>query len=323
MRMADGSTSDERVPDREPSLRVTSEDLSASVLRVKRQEVAGDDSPGSTVILGASLAAITLIVVALVGAVRAVSWLESPGGSNVVTSPEEAPLGVQGGIRTLERLAAGVATLHVRWGDRGGQGSAGVWDRLEDGRLVLVTNRHCTLLEESGGGTYEMHVAFVDGSQRRVVRIGLPNRDVDLCLLELDRPLPTAVILPRTDIPWDELGPGVPVVAVGSPLGLDGTYTFGRVSAIREGTVLSRGGKWIQIDAAIWPGSSGGPVFAEHSSGWAWTGIATAVGPRDVRFAVHVESVMETDFRWYDADTAGAAAAARDVRSVRSGRASS
>jgi putative serine protease PepD len=59
---------------------------------------------------------------------------------------------------------------------------------------------------------------------------------------------------------------GDPVVAVGSPLGLDGTVTSGIVSAVNR--PVSAGGQGeasfmnaVQTDAAINPGNSGGPLL--------------------------------------------------------------
>ena len=56
----------------------------------------------------------------------------------------------------------------------------------------------------------------------------------------------------------DEGAPSVGdrVVALGSPLGLDGTVTAGIISAIRK----VDGDKYLQTDAAVNPGNSGGPL---------------------------------------------------------------
>ena len=48
---------------------------------------------------------------------------------------------------------------------------------------------------------------------------------------------------------------GVDVIAIGSPLGLEGTVTRGIVSGLRK----FDGIPYLQIDAAINPGNSGGP----------------------------------------------------------------
>ena len=49
------------------------------------------------------------------------------------------------------------------------------------------------------------------------------------------------------------------VVAVGSPLGLSGTVTRGILSAVRRVDDQT----FLQIDAAISPGNSGGPLLSE------------------------------------------------------------
>lgn len=68
------------------------------------------------------------------------------------------------------------------------------------------------------------------------------------------------------DLPAIELGnsndvkAGEPVIAIGSPSGLQGTVTAGVVSAIRDDP-FSGGYKVIQTDAASNPGNSGGPLL--------------------------------------------------------------
>jgi S1-C subfamily serine protease len=55
----------------------------------------------------------------------------------------------------------------------------------------------------------------------------------------------------------DELTVGEPLVAVGSPRGLEGTVTAGILSSIRDS---GDGFKVLQTDAAVNPGNSGGPL---------------------------------------------------------------
>ena len=50
---------------------------------------------------------------------------------------------------------------------------------------------------------------------------------------------------------------GEEVIAIGNPMGLRGTATYGKVSAIRS----AKGVVYIQTDAPISPGNSGGPLF--------------------------------------------------------------
>lgn len=93
------------------------------------------------------------------------------------------------------------------------------------------------------------------------------------------------------DLPFLNLGDttqlqvGERVAVIGSPLGLEGTLSEGIVSAIRE---VETGRKWLQITAAISPGSSGSPVL--NSKGEV-IGIATALiqAGQSLNFAVPVE----------------------------------
>ncbi|HMO12075.1 MAG TPA: trypsin-like peptidase domain-containing protein, partial [Actinotalea sp.] len=64
----------------------------------------------------------------------------------------------------------------------------------------------------------------------------------------------------------DSVAVGEAVMAVGNPLGLSSTVTTGIVSALDRPVSTSDGGSTvvtnaIQIDAAVNPGNSGGPLF--------------------------------------------------------------
>lgn len=89
--------------------------------------------------------------------------------------------------------------------------------------------------------------------------------------------------------------PGEWAIAIGSPMGLSNTVTVGIISAInRPGTALQlsgRAGLFIQTDAAINPGSSGGPLL--NTAGEV-IGINTAVleGTQGLGFAVPINAVQ-------------------------------
>jgi serine protease Do len=64
-------------------------------------------------------------------------------------------------------------------------------------------------------------------------------------------------------VPWgnsDELTPGSLVWALGSPFGLDHTVTFGIVSATGRAAGGNPFQEFLQTDAAVNPGNSGGPL---------------------------------------------------------------
>jgi hypothetical protein len=79
---------------------------------------------------------------------------------------------------------------------------------------------------------------------------------------------------------------GDTVYAVGSPSGLEGTFSAGIVSGVRQ----MRETKLIQITAPISPGSSGGPVL-DTNGDVAGVAVATYRGGQNLNFAVPVRAI--------------------------------
>ena len=115
----------------------------------------------------------------------------------------------------------------------------------------IVTNNHVI------DGADEITVTLTDNTTLKAKLIGKDER-VDLALLkvETDKPL-TAVPIGDSDV----ARVGDVVLAIGNPFGLGGSVTAGIVSArgrdIRQGPYDD----FIQTDAAINKGNSGGPLF--------------------------------------------------------------
>jgi len=120
-----------------------------------------------------------------------------------------------------------------------------------DGDGHVVTNNH--VVENAD----EILVKFADGEEYEATLIGTdPETDLALLQIQGDADLP--------HVSWgdsDALEVGDWVMAVGNPFGLGGTVTAGIVSArgrdIRSGPYDD----FIQTDAAINRGNSGGPMF--------------------------------------------------------------
>jgi putative serine protease PepD len=146
----------------------------------------------------------------------------------------------------------GVVYIEVR--GAGAQTSGSGFVIREDG--YLLTNNHVV----AGAGDGDITVVFSDGSQESAEIVGR-TADYDLAVVKVDRNGLTP--LPLGDS--DAVKVGDPVVAVGAPLGLEGTVTSGIVSALNRS--VSAGDATttafinaIQTDAAINPGNSGGPL---------------------------------------------------------------
>ena len=119
---------------------------------------------------------------------------------------------------------------------------------------LLVTNAHVVANHDR----FKVHLA--DGRVFEAKLVGAdPQTDVALLQLQGAKNLPTAV-LGRSQ----PVAVGDWVVAVGSPLGLEQSVTRGIVSAKGRGSLgLYADGyaDFLQTDAAISPGNSGGPLF--------------------------------------------------------------
>jgi serine protease Do len=138
-------------------------------------------------------------------------------------------------------------------------GSGFVWDA--EGHIV--TNNHVV------GTANRISVTFSDGLTLRAELVGR-DPESDLAVIKVD---PTQVELRPVEVgDSTQLRVGQFAVAIGNPFGLEGSMTFGIVSALgrtlpasRTGTVLGAGGYTIpdiiQTDAPVNPGNSGGALL--------------------------------------------------------------
>jgi putative serine protease PepD len=152
------------------------------------------------------------------------------------------------------RVLPSTVYIEVRTGAGGSTGSGFVL--REDG--YVVTNAHVIAAANNGAG--QVIVVFSDGSQEEARIIGSTS-DYDLAVLRVDRDDLTPLVLGDSDA----VVVGEPVVAIGAPLGLEGTVTAGIVSALDRPVSVAGGSERsfinaIQTDAAINPGNSGGPL---------------------------------------------------------------
>ena len=118
----------------------------------------------------------------------------------------------------------------------------------EDG--YLVTNNH--VIE----GADEILIEFFNGEELKATVIGTdPNTDIALLKVDADGPLP---FVPFGDSDTARVGDWV--IAMGNPLGQGFSVSAGIVSA-RNRALSGSYDDYIQTDAAINRGNSGGPLF--------------------------------------------------------------
>jgi serine protease Do len=120
-----------------------------------------------------------------------------------------------------------------------------------DSSGIVVTNNHVI------GDANDVSVIFSDGTRLKAEIVGKDSK-IDLAVLRVkpDKPL-KAVSFGDSD----KLRPGDWVLAIGNPFGLGGSVTAGIVSARGRNIESGPYDNYIQTDAAINKGNSGGPLF--------------------------------------------------------------
>src|SRR3954447_21773097 len=131
------------------------------------------------------------------------------------------------------------------------QGSGFVYSKTG----YIITNDHVV------SGASSVSVNFPSGATYKATVVGA-DPSTDIAVIKVNAP--ASVLKPLAVGNSSKLVVGDPVVAVGSPFGLDGTVTAGIVSALHRQIDAPNNftiNDAIQTDAAINHGNSGGPLF--------------------------------------------------------------
>jgi Do/DeqQ family serine protease len=205
----------------------------------------------------------------------------APGTPTLVRSEAGIPVGVPGSFRdVVGRVMPSVVEIDVVdvvkqrapqtpfdffFGPQNGQGQerqyqmqglgSGVIVR-ESGRTVYVlTNNHVA------GDATQIKVKLTDGREFTGKLVGKdPRRDLALVSFQTNEKVPVATLGDSGSV-----RPGDWVLAIGNPLGFQSTVTAGIVSAVGRqsspGSGVAGFTDYIQTDAAINQGNSGGPLI--------------------------------------------------------------
>jgi S1-C subfamily serine protease len=186
-----------------------------------------------------------------------------PAGNVIVEAVEKVgPAVVR--IDTVKRMVnplGGVLGSGPAIQQQQGQGSGFI--TRSDG--VVLTNAHVV------EGSSEVHVTLPDGRSFSGKVLGAdPLTDVAVVKVVASK-LPVAPLGDSAKV-----RPGEWAIAIGNPLGLDNTVTAGIISAIQRTNALGEGQRvpYIQTDAAVNPGNSGGPLINDRGE---VIGINTAI----------------------------------------------
>ncbi len=165
----------------------------------------------------------------------------------------------------MSSMREGVVTIRVDRGIKIEQG-LGVPDRVLGTAFYIdrsgyaITNYHviASEVDPEYEGYSHMSVKPADSPEDRIgAKVIGYDRLLDLALIKVDT-VPEYVFSLSDGA---QLAAGQKIYAIGSPAGLENTVTSGIVSAV--GRKILQTGSAIQIDAALNPGNSGGPLLDE------------------------------------------------------------
>jgi S1-C subfamily serine protease len=179
---------------------------------------------------------------------------------------------------SVEKVRRSVVTLLV------GSGALGSGFVVHPG--FIVTNAH-VIADMAEGATLDVQFAGENGAQKAPARLVRRDTKLDVALVQCGgacEQLPALELGRAVDV-----RAGATVYAIGSPLGLDLTLSKGIVSnamRVRNGVLF------LQSDAPVNPGNSGGPLFDERGR---VVGIVTAkvLGADGIGFILPIEYALE------------------------------
>ncbi len=234
-----------------------------------------------------SFVAGALAVCAVVGVLAVAGAFEdddpAPAAAPTASPAPSAPRTAATSVADLyERVGHGVVFVEA------GQGSGSGFAIDDDGHVV--TNDHVV----SGATRFQVRFGE-DGAPVDAELLGT-DPSADLALLKVDPEAVDGGLQPLELGASEDLRPGDPAIAIGSPFGLEGTVTSGIISSLGR-TIRAPNGfsisNAIQTDAAINPGNSGGPLLDEDGR---VIGVNSQIRTEDgssagVGFAVPVDEI--------------------------------
>ncbi|MEO1676435.1 MAG: Do family serine endopeptidase, partial [Pseudomonadota bacterium] len=200
----------------------------------------------------AALLALTVMVFASVTASPAAARGAPDGFADLAErlSPAVVNISTTQEVQTLGNLSGALAPLQKKFGSR--QASSLGSGFIIDPRGIVVTNNHVIQ------NAVEIKVNLSDGREFKAKVRGV-DQETDLAVLEIES---NGVRFPFAS--WgdsDKSRVGEWVVAIGNPFGLGGSVSAGIISAINRNIESGDYDDYIQTDAAINRGNSGGPLF--------------------------------------------------------------
>lgn len=201
----------------------------------------------------------------------------------------------------IEQAEKSVVRIEVTSDEGDSLGSGFVVDNMG----TLITNCHVL------AGATSAVAFFPDGRRAPILGTKLIEEAKDIAIAHISDttapPISLALALPRK---------GERVTALGAPHGLAFTATTGIVSAIRPGSEIdsSHKGTWIQVDAAISPGNSGGPLINGDGQVVGMSTLASQGSAQNLNFGISGMDISEAISRARNTATVSLAAGAGKIK---------
>lgn len=178
--------------------------------------------------------------------------------AELVTQEAEVATAIGADLTTISQIVASSlpSVVYIEIDGDGQMGSGSGFVIREDG--YILTNNHVAAPAANGG---TLTVYFDNGTSAQASIVGR-NTSYDLAVIKVAKEDLPPMVLGNSD----SVKVGDPAIAIGAPLGLEGTVTAGIISS-RDRAVTAGGSgdlayiNAIQTDAAINPGNSGGPLL--------------------------------------------------------------
>lgn len=178
----------------------------------------------------------------------------------VVLLSQGLPAGAQTVGQTFKRVSPSVVVVRTTESEVNSQNLVSV-PGVGSGVLISADGKVLTAAHVVHTAD-EIKVEFLDGTTARATVVA-SEPEADLALLQLDRAPAAAVVATLGDSDRAEVGDQVFVV--GAPYGIGHTLTVGHISARHKPNTIYSGmslAEFLQTDAAINQGNSGGPMFS-------------------------------------------------------------
>ena len=200
---------------------------------------------------------------------------------HILSDEDIAPRQRHSPEEVYEAVRKSVVTVYVeKNGDRVCSGTGTVIGQDAEGDFYILTNKHVVYQKYLKKECLNYSAQQYSGAMFEA-KLDFCSRDHDLALLNVSGMGEYAEPMPMSLKKHQKVGQRV--FTLGTPIGLRNTFTGGILSAVRE--------DYLQTDATVFYGSSGGPLIDERGT---LIGVVTATYIfKDYSFALPTDMVLE------------------------------